>query len=370
MAFPALKPILLFLLSILSLISCTRPAGENNNNTDSVQVVRPSGPLPDAGKHRGVSWVAAGPVDESHFQSLVENHVDWIVQTPFGWQKTYRSPSITLVTGGRVYWGERDVGLEATTRIARDRGIRTLLKPHLWITRMVDGKWRTAIEMDSEEDWQRWFASYRTFILHYAKLAERNGMEALCIGTELHIAARDREADWRRLIAEIRGIYRGKLLYAANWYREFEEIRFWDELDYIGIQAYFPLTEKENPTVEELKRGWQPHLDAIERVQKKFDKPILFTEVGYRSVPEAAIEPWKWPDHREPVKDDQGFEIQARCYRAFFEVFWDQPWFAGAYFWKWFPRVDGDDPRRAIGFTPQDKQAERILGSWYGKSAE
>ena len=91
---------------------------------------------------------------------------------------------------------------------------------------------------------------------------------------------------------------------------------------------------------------------------------------GYRSVPEAAIEPWKWPDHREPAKDDQGFEIQARCYQAFFEVFWDQPWFAGAYFWKWFPRLDGDEPRRVIGFTPQDKPAERVLGSWYGISAE
>ena len=107
-------------------------------------------------------------------------------------------------------------------------------------------------------------------------------IEALAIGTELHRTTVERDADWRRLIAKIRTIYSGDLTYAANWWREYEEIRFWDVLDFIGIQAYFPLTDSESPTLEQLTEGWAQHLAPIEAIQKRFGKPVLFTEIGYK----------------------------------------------------------------------------------------
>ena len=94
-------------------------------------------------------------------------------------------------------WGERDAGLEITTRLARQLGIKTLLKPHIWMRPSSTGKWRSDIEMGSEEDWQSWFKDYRKFILHYAKFAQKNGIEALCIGTELHQTVVKREKEWR-----------------------------------------------------------------------------------------------------------------------------------------------------------------------------
>jgi glyoxylase-like metal-dependent hydrolase (beta-lactamase superfamily II) len=316
---------------------------------------------PKADRQRGVSWVAQPyEVVAADVDALIDAKVDWIVQTPFGWQTGIDTPEIELHTDGRIYWGERDAGLEETTRLARDRGIKTLLKPHLWIRR-AEGKWRSDVAMNSEADWQRWFASYHAFILHYARLAERLGIEALCIGTELRRTVVERPDDWRRLIAEIRTVYAGELTYAANWYLEFQEVPFWDDLDYIGIQAYFPLSAEERPSLAALERGWQEHLPAIEEVQRRFDRPVLFTEIGYKSTPGTAAEPWTWPDRDAQLPVD--LELQADAYRAFFEVFWHRPWLAGVYFWKWYPRAPPPDN---ADFTPQGKPAERVMSGWYG----
>jgi len=333
-----------------------------------------AGPPAPAARHRGVSWVAGDVVTAESFAPLVSNHVDWIVQTPFGWQSAIDSPEVRLVTDGRIYWGERDIGIETTTRLARQAGIRTMLKPHIWLHRASAGGWRGEIAMRSEEDWRRWFDSYRAFILHYARLAEANGIEALCVGTELHATATQRPDDWRRLIDAVRAVYHGRLIYAANWYREFEEIAFWDRLDYIGIQAYFPLADRPDPSVASLRAAWRPHLEAIERVQRRYGKPVLFTEIGYRSAADAAIEPWKWPARRaRPPRDATADGVaapdsraQADAYQAFFETFWDKSWFAGAYIWKWYPDhaaaagADGD-------FTPQGKTAEKTMAAWYAR---
>ena len=315
-------------------------------------------------KHRGVSWVAGPrPVAARDFEPLVKNHVNWIVQTPFGWQKSINSPDVKLVTDGFVYWGETDAGLKRTAELAKAAGIKTLLKPHIWLQNSQKGKWRGEIAMDNEANWQRWFASYKKFILHYAKLAEENHIEALAIGTELYATAIQREQDWRDIIAMVRKVYHGELTYSANWYKEFEEIKFWDALDYIGIQGYFPLTEKENPSIDELKNAWQPYLNAIERVSKKFHKPVIFTEIGYKSTKNTAARPWEWPGRFVGASSAIDLMTQANCYEAFFQVFWQKKWFAGVYFWKWFPGLNRSVKEK--DFTPQNKPAEQVMAKWF-----
>ncbi len=319
-------------------------------------------PPADTGRHCGVSWVAGRKITALNIQALVENRVNWIVQTPFGWQGGIDSPEIRLATTGGVLWGETDKGLAVTTKLARDRGIRTLLKPHIWIT---GGGWRGEIRMADETQWNEWFAAYRRFILHYARFAEEHGVAVLCIGTELRSTVNGHEDQWRRIVKEVRAVYDGKLTYAANWYAEFEEIAFWDELDYIGIQAYFPLSEKPDPTLEDLMKGWRGPLRQIDAVRKKFDKPVLFTEVGYRSIAGASSKPWEWPRRGEEV--DVDLDLQARCYEAFFQTFWERPWVAGVYWWKWFPARPRADA--GTGFTPQNKPAAAVMSRWYGPEA-
>ncbi|MDB5260971.1 MAG: hypothetical protein JWQ14_252 [Adhaeribacter sp.] len=315
---------------------------------------------------RGVSWVAGDSVTAEQLQELKQNKIEWISQTPFGWQSAYNSPEVKLNTGSsRAYWGESDQGLIHTTRQAKKFGIKTLLKPHIWL-RDRSGKWLGDIEMANEAQWQEWFANYRTFILHYAQLAQQEQIEAFCIGTELHNPAVTHEQAWRNLIKDIRQVYSGKLTYAANWYLEFEQIKFWDDLDFIGVQAYFPLTKKNNPNLQELKKGWEKHLPAIAKVAKRYKKTVVFTEAGYKSTPDAAIEPWKWPERGEQTILPEANTTQAVCYEAMFQSVWHQPWFGGMYIWKWYPRLRNPG-RYHADFTPQNKPAAQILAQWYGK---
>lgn len=312
-------------------------------------------PTPDAWpRQQGVCWVGGRQqVTEREFESLVKNNVNWISQTPFAWQSSFSDPQIRMNTNSdRVWWGESDIGIAATTQLAEQLKIKTLLKPHLWIR---DG-WPGDVKMPDEAKWKAWFENYKTFIIHYAKLAEANQIEIFCIGTEL-MNASAREADWRALIHEIRKVYGGKLTYAANFHDEFENVKFWDALDFIGIQAYFSLSQKTNPAEEELIANWKQHLNKVESIHKRFDKPVLFTEIGYRSTADAAIEPWKWPQENKEAASST--ETQAACYEAFFKTAWKKSWLAGAYFWKWYPH--GSNRLLEIDFTPQGKLAEKVL---------
>jgi len=148
---------------------------------------------------------------------------------------------------------------------------------------------------------------------------------------------------------------------------EYDKVTFWDALDYIGIQAYFPLVENRNPTVEQLSAGWNRHLPTIRAVREKFGKKVLFTEMGYKSTEDSAIEPWEWI-RRGQSNEERGYslETQANCYQAFFDTIWDADWFAGAHIWQL--RVNSRRRRRQssnLDFTPLDKPAEKVIAEGF-----
>lgn len=319
------------------------------------------------GKQRGMHFFAGMRVEEKHLLPLVRNNVEWIAQVPFGWQEHHDQPELHMSALGNMPWSEADSGIAQITLLARGHGLKTMLKPHVWLRNRDNGVWLSHIAMNNETDWQTWFANYRAFILHYARLAEHLQIELFCIGTELHATVKQKPEFWRGLIKEIRGVYRGKLTYGANWDREFEDVTFWDELDFIGVQAYFPLSEKEQPAREELIAGWQPHVQRLERLSQKYRKPILFTELGYRSMSNAAVAPWEWPRMFAGLFQKVSTQTQADCFAAFFEVFWEQEWFAGAHVWKWSANHETAGGKTDLDFTPQNKSAENVLAKGFGK---
>ena len=281
--------------------------------------------------------------------------VTWISVTPFGFQ---RRPSDSVIRWSRSGGGETDERLRAVVTQAHTRGISVMLKPHIWLRPPA---WVGMVASQTEADWEAWFASYRTFILHYAVLAEETGMEALCIGNELK-GTTDREREWRNLIADIRGVYNGDLTYGAHA-DELWTLPFWDALDYIGVSAYFSLANKLSPTRTEMVAAWHPHVSRLGKLSAKWDRPVLFTELGYRSVDFAAQYPWNF-DGTTQVN----LELQADAYRAFFEAVWPQPWFAGVHWWKWRSSLD-DGGAGNDDYTPRLKPAEDVLKRYYKREA-
>ncbi|MEM9920348.1 MAG: hypothetical protein AAF990_19785 [Bacteroidota bacterium] len=260
----------------------------------------------------------------------------------------------------RRAFSETDEGVIHAAANARQLQMKVILKPHIWIG---GGHWPGDVKMASEAEWQQWFVHYHRWIAHYALLAEIHQMDVLCIGTELVRTTLERPQDWKRIIRCIRSLYSGQLTYAANWGEEFEQNEIWRELDYIGLDCYYPLSKSDTATDAELKAGFQQSIQKIERIQKKYNKPILFTEIGFRSKKA----PWKDP-HAGSRRDGYNGEHQSRCYQIVFESLQDKSWCQGILWWK-FPSYLDYDQRTNAGFSPCGKPAEEVVKEWFEKMA-
>ena len=288
---------------------------------------------------------------------------------PFAFQRGITSTDLRFRPDARWYT-ESDRGIRALADSARARGMRVILKPHIWVGRgSGDDEWRSNINFESDADWATWEAAYRSYIMHHAELAEQIDADIFVVGTELMTPATRREVFWRELIAEVRAVFSGRVTYAANWWREYAEIKFWDELDFIGVQAYFPLGTDDRATVDQLRDGWQPHLAEMHRLSNSVGKPVLFTEIGYRSFTGATERPWEWPSREQAETGNADDAVQAALYDAFFRTVWEQEWFAGAILWRWYSEEESGGSTQRIGFTPQNKPAKEVIRNWFRADA-
>ena len=265
--------------------------------------------------------------------------------------KIYRRPERTPT----------DASLTSAIKKMQRLGMHVMLSPHINLETYSTGTWRGEIGFTDDAKWDAWFESYSKYVLHYAKIAEELDLEIFNIGTELSMTTTQRPDKWIELIVEVRKVYSGRLVYTANWLDEYENIRFWENLDYAGISAYFPLSKKNKPSYSEIKNAWKPWLKNIEAWQKTHGKPVIFPEIGYRSAAGSAKVPWA---HRSIGEVD--LRQQYNCYKAAFETFWGKDWFYGFYWWTWrtSPRMGGKYNR---GFTPHKKPAGELIKRWYEK---
>jgi hypothetical protein len=308
-------------------------------------------------KINGVSFVASrDSISLTHITPVLQTNSNYVTLMPYSFIRNMETPKIEFNTN-REWFGESENGLLQYAKEFQKVDVKLMVKPHLWLRR---GGFTGHLKPNSEENWVLLENSYRNYILTYAKAAEELKAEMLCIGTELEQFVVNRPKYWQQLIKEIRTIYKGKLTYAANW-DEFKRITFWDKLDFIGIDAYFPLSDKKSPTVQDFEMGWKPHKQEIIRVQKQFKKPVLFTEFGYRSIDFTGKEPWD----SNRIEGSINLQAQADALQAIYNQFWKEDWFAGGFVWKWFHRhnrVGGENNNR---FTPQNKPAEKLLSELY-----
>lgn len=253
--------------------------------------------------------------------------------------------------------GENSMSVVFAKHHAAGHGMVSLLKPQIYYR---EG-WPGAVKMKNKEDWKLWHQYYKEWITHYALLAAMFDFEYFCIGVEFVNATLENPDSWRQLVRDMRQIYHGPITYATNWGEEAEKIAFADELDFLGVNCYYPLSKKEDPTDEELLQGALAVRTKMEEINKRTSKPIVFTEVGFRPVERA----WQNP-HDEPNGRNVDNEAQLRCYRALMEAMDGQPWFEGTYWWKW-PSYLGYSSTHPHSFTPCGKETEALLREWYQK---
>lgn len=295
---------------------------------------------------------------------LDELGVGWISLTPFGWMAGQTSSEIHGEhTDDIPDGGERLERMERVVEQARARSMKVMLKPHLWLR---GGAWRGGIEprgADGELAWAQWWDSYRAFLLYYAELAQRLELEALVVGVELVSAVRAHPEQLARTIAAVRRVYDGPLTYSANWDEELPD-SLWRQLDAVGVQFYPPLSEEPDPGLATLRRALQDHLGRWASLGERIGRPVWLTEVGYKSSPTTAAEPFGWPEHLDPSERQVDEAIQARAWRALLLEVPEHPPIQAIFAWKYF--TDRDTTEEAPwGFRLRGKRAEEVLGQAY-----
>lgn len=210
---------------------------------------------------------------------------------------------------------------------AHARGLKILIKPHLayWGSPF---SWRGEIRFDTEEAWDRFFDTYEAWIVDLARAAR--DADGFAIGTELDNTL-EHEGRWRRIIARVREVTDAPLTYAANW-PDYRRVPFWDSLDAVGIQAYFPIADAPTSDPELLRRGWSRVMRDLRTFSERVERPVVFTELGYNRAYAAAVEPWAYR-----TDGPEAESVQSACLEAALRAVEHEPSVVGVFLWKWFP---------------------------------
>ena len=292
---------------------------------------------------------------------LDELGVDYIKIVPYGFTRngktnvTYNIP--------RQWWGEKEEGVVATIKLAKEKNIGVMLKPQIYIP----GGWVGELDYETDEEWEEWEQNYREYIFHFLDIAIEENVDIFCIGTEFKKSVEKRPHFWNQLIEDVRKEYCGMITYSANW-DNYKNIKFWKDLDFIGVSAYFPLIEDKTPSVSKLVQAWKPIIKELKNYSSKQEVPILFTEYGYLSVDGCAGKTWELEKRIHSLKINE--QAQANALDALYASFWEQDFWAGGFMWKWFPEGMGHEGYIERDYTPQDKKAIHIVKKWFEKESK
>jgi hypothetical protein len=278
----------------------------------------------------------------------------WVSLTPFGrvWDlaptgvdPTFEAPPI-----------ENRRAIVEAVRQAHAEGLRVLLVPHLWVE---TGGWRALIDPGDDAAWQRWTEGYSRFVTSWAQVAEASGVDLFSVGVELRSWVTTTHAPrFAEVIRAVRAVYSGPLTYSANW-DDVEDTVILGDLDVIGVNAFYPLADEDDAPFQVLARNGRRIADRLATLARRWQKPVLLTEVGYTTRPNPAVRPWEWPDGMTGVRVDE--TAQAEAYQALVGPLLDEPDVLGFFVWRVYADPDDLSQEAAWGFSPRGKQAELVV---------
>lgn len=315
-------------------------------------------------KLRGMSVVAAtSPINGTPVKKLKDIGVNWVAALPYAYY-VVNNPKIDSVSVCPLldcpHGPSTKHAVMELIRQSKSEGIKVMVKPQLW----AEMEWIGDMEFDSEAKWDQFEVNYTRFVLEWAQIAENMEVDLFCIGTEIAKFVTYRPNYWRSLITQVRQVYDGPLTYAANW-DDYQAVSFWDALDYIGVDAYFPLIPDKTPPVCELISAWQVHEQELSIYAAQYNKPILFTEFGYLSVDACAYNTWDLEAQMSVNQINE--QAQANALHALVEVFGTKSWWAGGFQWKWYADALSAtcEEDLAKDYTPEGKMAVDMLKKLY-----
>ena len=241
--------------------------------------------------------------------------------------------------------------------------------------------------------------TYTQQAVHFARIAEDEGVSLYSLGTETERLFRTRSGGYwtnhfaqelREMVDRVRAVYSGRLTYDMH-YTALTASEFfgpgsnhlWEDLDLdiVGISAWFPLVDSIPSMVlsverlqESYERIFRDYLVPLQ--ERNPDRPIMFLEYGALDTVETPSQPgdaslvghpFEFSDSNGNDLDD-GRETQANVYQALISTmdrypgvlsgvfYWDN-WIANDDLWEWWA------DHHAYGI--RDKLAEDVVRSAY-----
>ncbi len=279
---------------------------------------------------------------------------EWISITPFGRVGSLEGRGVDPTF--EVPYEENKRAVRRAIEMAHERQLKVLLVPHLWTE---SHEWRALIDPKTDAAWERWAKSYGRFVKGWAAVAAETGAEMFSVGVELRSwVTSGRAPSFVSLVHEVRTLYRGLVTYSANW-DDVDDTIVLGELDVIGVNAFFPLADKEGASFAELEKGGERVRERVKKVADAWRKPVLFTEIGYTTRPDPAYRPWEWPDGMKNVRVDEA--AQALAYKALLKPLLDEPRFFGFFVWRVYADPEDVSQEPEWGFSPRGKRAELVV---------
>ena len=240
---------------------------------------------------------------------------------------------------------------------AHQRGMSVLLRPLLDDLNIqqadnFQGQWRGTLNPQPRI---LWYGNYETqVLLPLASLGASAGLDVLDVGSELQSLEGDTAA-WLNVISHVRGVYSGALTFSTNWGHPFPA--FGGSLNFLGIDAFYPLSAPVNANVAQLVAAWQPWLNQAAQIRTTWGKPVVFTELGTTSQVGSFVQPWNWNNHQPVSLETQRLYYQAACQAA-------RPFKIGLFWWAYnFDPLTS--PSTDPGYDPQGKPAESEIARCY-----
>ena len=351
----AILAIFLLAVAVTVVLQCL-PDGDGK--ADQAGPKPPAKPS-DAGEFRGFSMQfhnsSASVPYETFVDEIARTGANTLCLVVSAYQEHGESTSI-FVEGRRTPGDERIVAL---IQRARGHGLRNVFMPIVLLENPREGEWRGKI---SPTNWNDWWEDYTNYVLHYARLAERAAVDVFMIGSELvSTETPDQTHRWRKLIRSVRQVYKGRLSYSANW-DHYDVIEWWDDLDIIGMTSYYDLSAgMKKPTLQSLLAAWKPIKQKVLKWQATVNRPLLFTEVGWPNQSTCAEFPWDY--YR--ATDDPDPQLQADCFKAFFQTWFKEKPVAGYLVWEWRNHPGQTGGPAETGYFPEGKPAMDTIRKYF-----
>jgi len=309
------------------------------------------GPIESA-LHPGRGY--GSPLFERGLDEALRLGATWISLTPFGrvWDLQGTGVDKTF----ELTFADNQRALARAIRQAHARGLRVLLVPHLWVE---SGQWRGELDAKTDEGWRLFAESYRKYVLEWARFAAKNRVDMLSVGVELRSWVTTTYApSFFPILRDIRAVYPGPLTYAANW-DDVEQTVILGELDVIGVNAFYPLTDKQSASDAELVQGGREVAKKVRALAELWGKPVVFNEFGYTARSDPALRPWEWPDKMSGITADA--RAQAAAYRGLLAGMLETPELLGGFVWRLYADPDDLSQEAEWGFSPRGRAAELVL---------